>query len=658
MDFVKTAGQKLVYAECVCVLWCSQPKYVTFFLNMRLFCLYLLSFLCSQFVFAQQPNIIPAPAEYTASTGYFAWTAAKPPAVFAQQPEAMAAANWLQTAKPGGVSLNKAGKAGNNTVQLSLLTKADDRLGKEGYRLVVNPSNVQISANTGVGLFYGVQSLVQMIDQGRIAAGTIVDYPRFGWRGLMLDVSRNFFPKEDVKKYIDQMARYKLNVFHWHLTDDNGWRIEIKSLPKLTTVGACRVPRGGNWGKRDAPKRDEPATDCGFYTQDDIREIVQYAAERHITIVPEIDVPGHSMAAIAAYPELACTRDPKALVNPGTSFADWFDDGSFKMNIDNTLNPASEATYTFLDKVFTEIAQLFPNPYIHIGGDECYMGYWESNHACRDLMEKEGMKDVHELHSYFNARLEKILNAKGKKLLGWDEILEGKLAKTATVMSWRGTKGGIQAAKDGHQVVMSPTTFCYLDYMQGDHSLEPTVYAWLPLRKVYSFEPVPEGVDAKYILGGQGNVWTENIPNLRTAQYMTYPRGLAIAEVFWTPAARKNWPDFSRRVENEHKYLDAAQIRYSKAMYDAIVWPALKDDKLKVELLTEANDIDIYYTIDGTMPDNFSKKYTAPIEIPNGLVTLRVITYRGKTQIGRTITLTREQLLAREKKMRNQERTF
>jgi hexosaminidase len=623
---------------------------------MRLLCVFCCIFIVFQL--NAQTNIIPAPAEYQAGTGFFVLNDPKGVTVIAAQPEVQAAATALRNGKPGGATLLPAGKPGARAITLRIEPALENKTGKEGYQLEVTSSNVLLRAAAPAGLFYGVQSLLQMAENGKIPACNITDFPRFGWRGLMLDVSRHFFPKEDVKKYIDQMARYKLNTFHWHLTDDNGWRVEIKSLPRLTQVGACRVPRAGRWGEREAPKKGEAATDCGFYTQDDIREIVQYATERHITIVPEIDVPGHCLAAIAAYPELSCTRDPNAFVNPGSDFSEWYGNGQFKMFIDNTLNPSSENTYMFLDKVFTEIAALFPGPYIHIGGDECYKGYWESDHGCHALMEKEGMKELHDLQSYFNKRLEKIIQSKGKKFLGWDEILEGGLAPSATVMSWRGIKGGIEAAKKGHPVVMSPTTFCYLDYMQGDLSLEPPVYSWLNLRKVYSFEPVPEGIDAKFIIGGQGNLWTEKVPNLRTAQYMTYPRAFAIAEVFWSPKTKRNWEDFSRRVEREFKYCDAIQSRYSKAMYDAVVWPKTKDKKLIVELYTEATGQDIYYTLDGTLPDNFSTRYTAPFEVPEVPVTLRVTTYRNGQQTGRTIVLTREQLLEREKKMHSMENMF
>src|SRR5258708_24421388 len=310
----------------------------------------------------------------------------------------------------------------------------------------------------------------------------------------MLDVSRHFFPKEYVKEYIDQIARYKFNRFHWHLTDDNGWRIEIKSLPKLTEVGAWRVPRVGTFGRNEAPKPGEAATDGGFYTQEDIKEIVQYAKERFIEILPEVDVPGHSMAAIASYPELSVTKDPNIKVNPGSNFAKW-GNGTFEMFIDNTLNPIDEKVYQFLDKVFGEMAGLFPFEYVHMGGDECYKGYWERDAHVQDFMKKMNIKNGEELQAYFNKRVYKMLSDKNKKLIGWDEILEGGIAPGAAVMSWRGSKGGIEASRLKHTVVMSPAPMYYLDMGQGEPSVEPPLYNIARLQALYSFNILRQGID-------------------------------------------------------------------------------------------------------------------------------------------------------------------
>ncbi len=601
--------------------------------------------------------LIPQPVEIKQYSGIF--TLPKSVIITYDKPESRNIAEMLVkrlNAPTGYILKTQPGKAG--IIQLNLLNPSDPILVREGYTLESSGRNVIISANQTAGLYYGIQTFLQLFpkeieSKTEIKADWVVpsvkikDYPRFGWRGIMLDVSRHFFSKEDVKKYIDQISRFKFNTFHWHLTDDNGWRLEIKSLPKLTEVGAWRVPRYGRFGELSPPKPGETATDGGFYTQDDIREIIQFARERNVTIVPEIDIPGHSMALIAAYPELSCNKDPETKVNPGTNFSEWYGNGTFKMNIENTLNPSDEKVYEFLDKLFTEVAALFPCSYIHVGGDECYKGYWAQDKGCQALMKKLNIRHVEDLQGYFMNRVEGILKAKGKKLLGWDEILEGGISPEATVMSWRGVRGGIEAANLGHDVVMSPTTYAYLDYQQGEPTIEPPVYASLRLKKCYSFEPVPEGVDAKYILGGQGNLWTENIPTLRQAEYMTYPRGWALAEAYWSPKGARNWESFIHRVENQFSRSDIAEVNYSHAVYDAITKTKLVNEKLQIEMETEAPGVDIYYTIDETMPDNYSIKYSKPFELPDGPVTLRVITYRYGKPIGHLIILKQEDLRKR-----------
>lgn len=600
-------------------------------------------------------NLIPEPVKVTAGTGFFVLTKNSSVSYNSLdgRPLAESLAQKLNTAT--GFAL-KTTQGIRGSVQLNINTTSDQLLGTEGYRLTVSPSKgVVISANQPAGLLFGIQTLLQLLPneiesreivkrKWSIPAVDITDYPRFAWRGLMLDVSRNFFTKHEVKQYIDEMVRFKLNTFHWHLTDDEGWRIEIKSLPKLTEVGAWRVERYGHFGDRISPKPGEKATVGGFYTQDDIREIVQYAKERNVTIVPEIDVPGHSMAAIAAYPELSCKKDTSTKVSPGSKFSDWYGNGTFKMNIENALNPSDENVYMFLDKVFTEVAALFPGQYIHVGGDECYKGYWSEDEGCQALMKKLGIRHVEDLQGYFMNRVEGILKEKGKKMIGWDEILDGGIAPEAAVMSWRGVKGGIEAAKMGHNVVMSPTTFAYLDYNQGERTVDPPIYSSLRLKKCYSFEPVPDGVDAKYILGGQGNLWSEQLPTFRHAQYMAYPRAWALAEVYWSPKESRNWENFIVRVENQFERADIARVNYSKAIYDAIVKTSLKDGKLLLTMESEAPGLEIYYTTDDAMPDNYTARYTAPVLLPEGPVTLRVITYRHGKPIGHLITLKREEL--------------
>ena len=339
------------------------------------------------------------------------------------------------------------------------------------------------------------------------------------------------------------MVQYKFNLLHMHLTDDEGWRVEIKSLPRLTSAGAWNVKREGYFGTFAPIPTDEPRHYGGFYTQDDIRDLVKYAQDRFVNILPEVDVPGPSMAAIVAYPDLSCTTgSDKYQVVSGEKFMDW--PGPIAHQ-DNTLCPANEKVYSFLDTVFTELAALFPFQYIHVGGDECAKNFWEKSDQIKALMSTENLKTMEEVQSYFEKRIEKIVESKGKKLIGWDEILEGGLAPNAVVMSWRGIKGGIAAAKMGHQVVMSPTTFVYLDYMQGDAISEPHVYSTLRLNKTYEFEPVPEGVEAKYIMGGQANLWTEQVYNTRHLQYMVWPRSLAVSESLWSPKEKKNWSWFA-----------------------------------------------------------------------------------------------------------------
>ncbi len=600
-----------------------------------------------------QNNIIPKPVSYTALEGSLSMNKA----LAFEAPKNLQVEKTIEDFKAFLTKAKMSHASSSNKsipVKVSLNSKVKAEIGDEGYVLELKESGIDISANTEAGIWNAFQSLKQLIpiakEEKVIEACKIIDYPRFKWRGLMLDVSRHFFSVEDVKHYIDQMAAYKYNVFHWHLTDDEGWRIEIKSLPKLTEVGAWRVERHGRFGEnREAPKPGEKATYGGFYTQEQIKEVIAYAKDRNITIVPEIDVPGHSMAALAAYPELSTRKEPKT-VNPGAKFAEWYGDGKFEMLIENTLNPADEKVYEFLDKVFTEIAALFPGEFIHMGGDECYHGYWEKDVEVQKFMKKHQIKDSHELQSYFVKRTEKIINSKGKKMIGWDEILEGGLAEGAAVMSWRGMKGGIEAAKMGHEVVMSPTTFAYLDYTQGDHSVENPIYADLSLEKAYSFEPVPEGIDAKLILGGQGNLWTEVIPDIQFAFYMTYPRALAIAESVWSKKADKDYNDFVMRTQHHFDRFDAMGNSISKAVYDPEVKVFLKGEALHCTLSNSIPNSEVYYTIDNTYPVHFGKKYEGEFVIPKGNLSLRTQTYIDGKPVGRELLLSRTELEKRAKK--------
>jgi hexosaminidase len=597
-------------------------------------------------------SIIPEPVSLVQGTGHY--TLPEPISInIPDLPELKETVLLLkQKLAATGKSVTVSNSRQNASVQFILNKKEDNTLGKEGYTLSVTAAGIVIKANKPAGLFYGVQTLLQLlpkeIESAKPVKGIawnvpvveITDYPRFGWRGLMFDVARHFFTKDEVKDFIDNMARYKFNLLHMHLTDDEGWRVEIKSLPRLTSVGAWNVKRVGYFGTFDKPSPDEPRNYGGFYTQDDIRELVKYAKDRFIDIMPEVDIPGHSMAAIVSYPELSCTPGAdKYQVISGEKFIDWHP-GGFDALVDNTLCPANEKVYPFLDKVFTEIAELFPFGYIHVGGDECAKNFWEKSDAVKQLMQKEHLKNMEEVQSYFEKRVEKIVESKGKKLIGWDEILEGGLAPNAVVMSWRGMKGGIEAAKMGHQVVMSPTTFVYLDYMQGDPIYESKVYATLRLNTTYQFEPVPDGVDPKFILGGQANLWTEQIYNNRYLQYMVWPRGLAVSECLWSPKEKKNWNSFARKVENNFPRMDIEQVKYSRCMFDPI-FTARKDanDSLLIDLATEVEGLDIHYSFDNSHPDNYYPVYKTPLSVPKEAVMLKVVTYRGDKVIGRQIDM-------------------
>jgi hexosaminidase len=545
--------------------------------------------------------------------------------------------------------------AAPNTIFVALAS--DDKLPEEGYRLSVTTRDITLTAKEPSGIFYGLQSLLQLFPAGTqanlrvrsIPVVTIEDRPRFGWRGLMLDVSRHFFTKQEVKDFIDEMAMYKFNLLHWHLTDDQGWRIEIKSLPKLTEVGAWRVEKIGTFGNFSPPEPHEPRNYGGFYTHDDIREVVQYAKERYIDILPEIDVPGHSLAAIASYPELTCTPG-KYAVSSGDRFMIWPPSGHFYGTLDNSLCPANEKVYEFMDKVFTEVAQLFPFAYIHMGGDETARNFWEKSAQIKALMKREKLKNLDEVQSYFVRRMEKIINSKGKKMIGWDEILDGGLAPNAAVMSWRGMKGGIEAAKQGHEVVMSPTDYAYLDYMQGDGILEPPVYSTLRLKKAYQFEPVPDGVDPNLIKGGQGNLWTEQVYNVRHRQYMIWPRALALSEVLWSPKEKRNWNEFVAKVEKHFERFDKMNIKYAPSMYDPefeVSKTALNN--IIIKMSTEIDGLDIHYSFDNSFPDQYYPKYTAPLLVPKDASAMKVITYRNGKPIGRMMVMTIDEMKKRAK---------
>jgi len=592
-------------------------------------------------------RLIPEPVSIKELKGSFTLTSSVGLEVASTDKKLEGTAQWFadQLKSLTGIQLKRKGFGKMSIINLSLLQQPDKSLGEEGYKLTVNTFHISLAANTPAGIFYGMQTLLQMVplrDTARhttlvhIPCAEITDYPRFGWRGLMLDVSRHFFTKEEVKRYIDEMVKYKYNTFHWHLTDDNGWRIEIKSLPELTQKGAWRVERVGRWGTFAPPQTGEDLPYGGFYTQEDIKEVIRYAEDRYVTILPEIDVPGHSLSMIVAYPNLSCTQ-LQYMVGPGDSLR--------KKN-DNVLCIGNDSIFTVLDKVFTEVAGLFPYKYIHIGGDEAYKGFWEKCPKCQQRMQTEHLKDVHELQSWFVKRMEKMLLSKNKKLIGWDEILEGGLAPEATVMSWRGMQGGITAARMNHHVVMTPWDFVYLDLYQGEISAEPPTYGMCRLSDSYNYDPVPDSVDEKYILGGQGNLWTESVNTLRHAQYMTWPRSLALSEVYWSPRSKRNWDDFISRLEAQFPRLDAAGIKYARSAYNVIATPARDNNGvLNVRLSTEIKGLDIYYTFDNSDPDPFYPRYSGqPLTFPKGAAQITVVTYRNGKQVGDLFAIKKEDL--------------
>lgn len=430
---------------------------------------------------------------------------------------------------------------------------------KEVYKLMVNNQSVTIKAEYNQGILYGIQTFLQLIPSKnkaeiKIPCLEINDQPKFNWRGMHLDVCRHYFPITFIKKYIDYLAHYKMNTFHWHLTEDQGWRIEIKKYPKLTEVGAWR--NGSMVGRYDDQKFDDIKYG-GFYTQEEIKEVVAYALQRHVTIIPEIEMPGHSLAALAAYPELSCTGGP-------------FEVGK-KWGVFDDVYCPKEETFTFLENVLSEVLALFPSEYIHIGGDECPKTRWKSCSHCQKLIKEKGLKDEHELQSYFIQRIEKFVNSKGRKIIGWDEILEGGLAPNAAVMSWRGTEGGIAAAKQKHYVVMTPGSHCYFDHYQGKPENEPlAIGGFTSLEKVYNFNPMPKELDLeeqKYILGAQANVWTEYILTQEQVEYMIMPRMSALAEVLWGTAKPENYLDFKTRLQAHENWLKSNNINYRKTSF-------------------------------------------------------------------------------------------
>lgn len=532
--------------------------------------------LCSALSFAQEVNIIPQPVQVTRNTGNFVINTKTSLVVTSKEDKSTAAFLNKYLLDYYGFELPIVKKADKNSIKLKS-GKHDEGLKSEGYSLKSDDKGVLINGNSPIGTFYGMQTLIQLLPVEKsnsltIASVDVKDEPRFVYRGAMLDVGRHFFPVAFVKKYIDYLALHKMNYFHWHLTEDQGWRIEIKKYPKLTEIGSKR--NGSIIGHYPGTGSDN-TPEGGFYTQEEIKDIVKYASDRFITVIPEIEMPGHSSAAIAAYPQLSCFPEEK------TQLSDKMISDRSKQELANgktkivqetwgvftDVYAPTEYTFKFLEDVIDEVVTLFPSKYIHVGGDESPKDDWKRSEFCQKMIKEKGLKDEHELQSYFIQRMEKYINGKGRTLIGWDEILEGGLAPNAIVMSWRGEAGGITAARDKHQVIMTPGSHVYLDHSQTKNEKEVTIGGFTNLEKIYSYEPVPKELneqEAKYVLGAQGNIWTEYMQNPAKVEYMIFPRLSALSEVLWSPKENKNWSEFQTKIETQKKRYSLWGANYFK----------------------------------------------------------------------------------------------
>jgi hexosaminidase len=569
-------------------------------------------------LYSQSSGIIPQPNETIMGKGYFIFNSNTsvyyPQDIQAMKVSIQPLVDKLATAA-GIVLKQSVGKPVRNFIQVNLSTEiAVDG----GYSLEILPESIQIKAKDAVGVFYAVQSLLQLlpteiegearstINQWRVPVVLIKDAPAFRYRGLMLDVSRHFMPLDFLKRLIDLMAMQKMNNLHLHLTDDQGWRIEIKKYPRLTAVGGVR---SGTLHDKYPGKGNDNIEYKGYYSQADIKELVAYAAKQYINIVPEIELPGHSSAAIAAYPALSCFPDESSPASPAMHSRESLE----KVKVPGTkivqeswgvfsdvLCP-SEFTFQFMEDVLDEVIDLFPSTYIHIGGDECPKDFWKRSALCQDLIAKNNLKDEHGLQSYFIQRIEKHINSRGRRIIGWDEILEGGLAPNAAVMSWRGTSGGIESAKQGHDVIMSPDGFCYLNFYQSEDPTDSIAWGgFLPLKRVYGYDPIPTELDAaqkKYIVGVQGNLWSEYVKSPALAEYMLFPRAIALAEVGWTKS-KPGFDHFAERLIPFLKRLDQHGVNYSRHLYDL---------SLQSKYISESNAIRV--SIAG-VPDNKKVNYS------------------------------------------------
>ncbi|MCT4586892.1 MAG: family 20 glycosylhydrolase [Carboxylicivirga sp.] len=584
-------------------------------------------------VYNEGINITPVPSQVINGQGTFELKSSTK--LFASSQELSGVINGLKSQLRASTGYDlpiSAQFEKSNSINISINPSISDNY--EAYELTVNNNHIAIVGASKEGAFYGVQSLLQLFP-AEIASKEVInnidwlvpsveikDEPRFKWRGMHLDVCRHYVPVENIKKHLDVMAMYKMNKFHWHLTEDQGWRIEIKKYPLLTEVGSKRIEADGTeYG--------------GIYTQEQIKEIVAYASERMIDVVPEIELPGHGLGALTAYPYLSCTRGPFKVRNYWGVEPDVFCAGK-------------ESAFIFLEDVIDEVVELFPSPYFHIGGDECPKIRWEKCPHCQKRIKDEGLKDEHELQSYFIKRIEKILLAHGKKMIGWDEILEGGLAESAVVMSWRGEEGGIEAATHGHDVVMTPGDWCYLDHYQGDSNVEPVaIGGYTTLEDTYGYEPVPEELDHKmvhHILGTQGNVWTEYMYTPEIVEYRVYPRIIALAEVNWSTKENRDFESFVKRMDNQFVRLDMNAINYHIPLPEGPCNHVVFTDSVKLEF-TSTRPIKIVYTTDNSEPTLASEEYTEPLSFKeNTTLKITSVLVSGKMGTVRTINIEKQAL--------------
>lgn len=594
-------------------------------------------------------NIIPMPKELVESGG--TWELSSSTALVAQGQEAKTIAEFFAAKMRASTGYSIPVEEGASaTGNISLSIDPALQLGDEGYTLTTTKDGVSVTGKSAQGLFYGMQSLLQLLPaeiESRSKVDTVLwvaptveikDEPAYAYRGMLIDVCRHFITVEDMKRQIDVLSMFKINRLHWHLTEDQGWRIEIKKYPRLTEVGSKRIqPDGTEYG--------------GFYTQEEIKEVVRYAQERFVTIIPEIELPGHAMGAIAAYPELAC--------NPTTQKGNPYKVRTLWGVEQDVYCAGREHTFEFIKDVIDEVAPLFPGEYFHIGGDECPKIRWKTCPDCQRRIKEEGLKDEHELQSYVIRRAQAMLAEHGKKLIGWDEILEGGLAPSATVMSWRGEEGGIQSANMGHDVIMTPGSGgLYIDHYQGDNKIEPVaIFGYAPLSKTYAYDPVPEAIDPSkrhHILGAQANLWGEYLYTVSQMEYMAYPRVQALAELTWTPKAKKNFDDFARRINNAYVRLDAVGVNYHIPLPEqpginkedtegSLGYVAFTDSA--VLTLKSTRPVAMVYTTDGSEPTASSTLYTAPITVRESTVfKVASVLPHGKLSTVRTITYDKQAL--------------